>query len=234
MPAWLQSPSRSAYSAWIRWPRSSSRRRPPSSTSSITNAHSTTFGAQLLEQRERRGRGAARREQVVDHEHALAADHGVVVDLEPVGAVLERVLVADRPRRQLARLAERHEARVEQLRDRGPEDEPRLDARDLVDAAGVALGEPVRDVAEARGVGEQRRDVAESDSPAWGSRARCESRRAARHQQTARPHGGSRPIRFLPPAPSGRPAGCRPARATRRRPPHPARPAIYRMPAWMN
>src|SRR5690606_24639093 len=36
-----QSDSRTGYSAWTRWPRCSIRARPPSSTSSITNAHST-------------------------------------------------------------------------------------------------------------------------------------------------------------------------------------------------
>ena len=60
---------------------------------------------------------------------------GVEVDLEGVGAVLERVGLADGARRQLARLADRDEAGAEPLGHRRAEDESAaLDADDDVDA----------------------------------------------------------------------------------------------------
>jgi hypothetical protein len=67
--------------------------------------------------------------------------------------------------RQLARLAHRHEARVEEVRDRRRGDEaPGLDAQDPVDVAvPEGIGEAVDRGAEGRGVGEERRDVLEDD-----------------------------------------------------------------------
>ena len=64
-----------------------------------------------------------------------APAHGVVVNLERVGAVLEVVALAHGRRRQLARLAHRREAGAEAIGHRRPEDEPAaLDADDDVDA----------------------------------------------------------------------------------------------------
>ena len=49
----------------------------------------------VLEQRDRRSRRAAGRDQIVDQEHPLARRDRVDVDLDPVGAVLELVVVTD-------------------------------------------------------------------------------------------------------------------------------------------
>ncbi len=58
----------------------------------------------------------------------------VLVHLDDVDAVFERVVLADRPPGQLALLAERHEAGAEPVGDRAAENEAaRLDAGDDVD-----------------------------------------------------------------------------------------------------
>src|SRR6185503_19219081 len=81
-----------------------------------------------------RERSAAGGDQVVDHEHALAAVDRVGVDLDAVGAVLEVVVDADRRVRELAGLAHGDEARLERDRDGAAEDEAaRFDAGDLDD-----------------------------------------------------------------------------------------------------
>src|SRR5260370_8395988 len=72
--------------------------------------------AQLLDQPERGGHRASRREQVVDGEHALAALDRVLVHRERVTAVLELVLDLDGLAGKLAELAHGHEARAELLR----------------------------------------------------------------------------------------------------------------------
>ena len=54
---------------------------------------------------------AAGGQDVVDQEHALAGPERVAVDLELVAAVLELILLSDGGVRELARLANRHEAR---------------------------------------------------------------------------------------------------------------------------
>ena len=89
------------------------------------------------------------------------------MDLELVGAVLELVLLADDRPRQLACLADRHEAGAQAIRHRRGEDEAaRLDADDAVDARVREAGDEVVDrPTERRRVAEQRRDVAEDD--AW-------------------------------------------------------------------
>ena len=75
--------------------------------------------------------------------------HAVDVDLDTIRAVLEIVVVAIELARQLARLADRHEPRVDLVRERGAEDEAaRLDADDLVDLAAIALGEQIDHVAK--------------------------------------------------------------------------------------
>ena len=78
------------------------------------------------------GERAARREHVVDqHEPARARLH-----FEHAVAVLEVVRDIDDRRRQLALLADRHEALATAIGERRREDETaRLDARDGVDAA---------------------------------------------------------------------------------------------------
>src|ERR1700738_567992 len=56
-----------------------------------------------------RGGGAPGREHVVAHEDTLPRGHGVTVDLEEVGAVLELVLLALDLPRELSGLAHGHE-----------------------------------------------------------------------------------------------------------------------------
>ncbi len=72
---------------------------------------------QSIEQRDRGERGAAGREQVVDHQHALAGGHRIDMELDTVGAVLERVVVPDGLARKLAGLADRNEADVQRVRE---------------------------------------------------------------------------------------------------------------------
>ena len=125
------------------------------------------LAARLLDQLDARERGAAGGDQVVDHEHALAAVDRVGVDLDAVGAVLER-----RSRRRsscagsLPALRTATKPGLERHRDRAAEDEAaRLDAGDLVDADALegaascctARAEPDR-------ILEQRGDVAELDA----------------------------------------------------------------------
>ena len=97
-----------------------------------------------------RDRRAAGGDEVVDQDHPLALADGVGVDLHLVDAVFERIGDAHRLVRQLALLADRHEAGRELVRDRAAEDEAaRLDARDLVDlAAGIGMDELVDGAAE--------------------------------------------------------------------------------------
>ena len=114
-----------------------------------------------------RGRGgAAGRDHVVDDEHPLARVHGVAVDLEEVGAVLERVLLALDLPRQLARPCARARTRAAAVGDRRREDEAaRFDAEHLVDRlVGERRREGVDGRREGVGGGQQRRDVAEDDA----------------------------------------------------------------------
>ena len=93
----------------------------------MRNASACTGPAELLDQIGRGARRAAGGEQVVDDQHALPLLHGVLVDLERVGAVLELVGRADARRRQLARLAHRREAGADAgRRPRAPKMNPRL------------------------------------------------------------------------------------------------------------
>src|SRR5262249_15361406 len=73
--------------------------------------------------------------------------------------------VADRLAGQLAGLADRYEAGADLVRERGAEDEAaRLDADDLVDLVGVAIGEELHDMTEPNAAREQRRDVAKANA----------------------------------------------------------------------
>ena len=145
---------------------SPSRARPPRSPSSSRKPRPTTTPPEPLDQPARRGGGAAGGEHVVDHEHPLARKHGVAVDLELVGAVLELVLLAGHGPRQLARLAHGHEPSAAAGTPPARQDEaPRLDADHAIDGdAGEAVHEVVDRQPERRGVAEQRCDVAEGDA----------------------------------------------------------------------
>ena len=93
--------------------------------------------AKSFEQPRRSGRRAARREQVVDHQHALALLQGVGVNLERVGAVLERILFGQSIVRQLARLTNGDETGTDGVSDRRAENvTARLDGDDVVDFRG--------------------------------------------------------------------------------------------------
>src|SRR5258708_24064839 len=69
------------------------------------------------------GGGAAGGQDVVDQEHSLARDDGVIVDLQGVGAVFEDVLAALLRPGKLSRLADGNEAGAEALSDATAEDE---------------------------------------------------------------------------------------------------------------
>ena len=77
------------------------------------------LAAELLDEVADRLDGAARREHVVVDEHALALAERVGVQLERVLAVLERVVRADRLRRQLARPARGARSRSRAAGERG-------------------------------------------------------------------------------------------------------------------
>ena len=88
--------------------------RPSRKVSSMMQAAAGTTAPTVCEQGDRRGKGAAGGEQVVDQHHALALlGWGVGLDLDLVGAVLERIGVAHRDAGQLALLAQHHEAGAE-------------------------------------------------------------------------------------------------------------------------
>ena len=133
----------------------------------MMNAKPTTVAAQLLDQTGGGRRGPTGRHHVVHDQHLLARLHGIAVDLEKVGAVLELVLLPLDLPRQLARLAHRHESGTEPVGDGRGEDEPSgLDAEHPVDPV---VGEVVRQRVDRRPerlrVAEERRDVLEGD--AW-------------------------------------------------------------------
>ena len=113
-----------------------------------------------------RFRGAAGGDQIVHQDHALARDQRVVVHLDLVDAVFQRIGDAHALVRQLALLADRHEAGRDLMRHRAAEDEAaRLDAGDLVDLhAGPGLHQFVDRAAERARVAQQRGDVAEHDA----------------------------------------------------------------------
>src|ERR1035437_7370639 len=120
------------------------------------------IGADLAQQLHRSLRGAAGGDQVVDQDHALAGMNGVGVHLHFIEAVFQRVGDAHGGMRQLAPLADRHEAGGDLMRYRAAENEAaRLDARDLVDlVARPWLHQFIDRAAEGARVAEQRRDVA--------------------------------------------------------------------------
>src|ERR1700693_1968237 len=99
------------------------------------------LAAELADQANRGGRGAARRQYIIDDQHLLTGSDGVGVDLELVGAVLELVGVADRLPGQLANLADRYKPGIElHGNGRTGDETARLDGRDKV---GLGPGPPL-------------------------------------------------------------------------------------------
>src|SRR3546814_9286774 len=108
-------------------------RRPPRSTRTDTLfPYTTLFRAQegqlddacrasdlradLAQKVDRRGHGAARRQQVVHHHDALSLLDGFSLDLDRIGSVFEVVAVGDRGTRQLASLrSEEHTSELQSL-----------------------------------------------------------------------------------------------------------------------
>ena len=103
------------------------------------------LGAELAQKLHRALRGAAGRDQVVDQDDAVALLHRVLVHLHLVEAVFQRIGDRHPLVRQLALLADRHEAGRDLMRHRAAEDEAaRLDAGDLVDLHARPRAAPVR------------------------------------------------------------------------------------------
>jgi len=104
-------------------------------------------------------------DQVVHQDDAVALLHRVLVHLHLVEAVLERIGDRHPLVRELALLADRHEAGGDLVRHRPAEDEAaRLDAGDLVDLhAGPGLHQLVDGAAEGARIAQERGDVAEHD-----------------------------------------------------------------------
>lgn len=119
--------------------------------------------AEALEQASAGHHRAAGRDQVVDQHDAVARLHRVGVHLDRRRAVFELVGFLDRRERQLALLADRHEADVQLVRDDRADDEPaRVEAGNDVRAdVEIAVHELVDQDAEDARIREQRRDVAE-------------------------------------------------------------------------
>src|SRR5690606_22025392 len=124
------------------------------------------LAARFLDEVDGRVRRSAGRDQIIDQQYLVSAADGIGVDLDGVDAVLEAVLLADRLPRQLALLADRHEAAAEFVGDGAAEDEAaRLDARNMVDLATQERPyEFVDRGAEADRIGYERGDVAELDA----------------------------------------------------------------------
>src|ERR1700675_3882384 len=121
--------------------------------------------SQPLDQAQRRGHRAARREEVVHDQDLLALGDGVLVDGEDITAVLELVLFLDHHRGELALLAHGHEARPDLSRQHPAEDETaRLDTDHDVDRTlPVLRGQMLDHRRPRRPVLEQRGDVFEEN-----------------------------------------------------------------------
>src|SRR5262250_1177816 len=128
--------------------------------------HPDDLPAELADQPQSCPHRTTGREEVIDREHTLAALDPVLVHCERVASVLELVLHLDRLARKLARLAHRHETRLQLMRERAAQDEAaRFDPDDHVDALGlVAPGERVDDELERGAVLEKGRDVLEENA----------------------------------------------------------------------
>ena len=124
------------------------------------------FTMDTAQQLDRRLGRAAGGDQVVDEQDATALGDGVGMDFDTIGAILELVVFADGGGRQLALLADWHEAAAEAIGDGAAYDEATcLDAGHRIDGlAAIGLGQPGDGRLEALGVTEQRRDIAEENA----------------------------------------------------------------------
>src|SRR6516165_460145 len=124
------------------------------------------FGADALEEFYCRLGGATSGDEIVHQDHALALEHRVLVHLHLVDAVFERIADGDALERQLALLADRHEAGRDLVRNRAAENKAaRFNARYLVDlATGPRMHELVDGTPKGARVTKQRRDVAKHDA----------------------------------------------------------------------
>jgi hypothetical protein len=93
-------------------------------------------GAEPPQQPRRCGRGASRREQIIDNQNAVSLTDGIRVNFQRIGAVFQRVLFAKLLMRQLAGLAHGDEPGADCVRDRRSENVSAcLDTDDVVDSA---------------------------------------------------------------------------------------------------
>ena len=107
----------------------SSRRRPSQEGELDDAGRTPDVGADAAQQRDRRVHRPAGRQQVVEHDDALTLRNRIGLDLDRVGAVFERVFVADRGARQLVLLAHHGEAEPEPVGERrGDQEAARFDA----------------------------------------------------------------------------------------------------------
>ena len=183
--------------------------RPPAEGGELDqDRNADHLGAQFPEEPQGRGDRAAGREEIVHDEHALPVADGVVMDLEGVRAVFQRVFLAVLRAGELARLADRDEPGADRVRQRRADHVAAgLDPDDVVDLQILrAVDEEVDQRLESGRILEQRGDVAEEDA-----RDRKIGDRADEVLDLLRSHGsaGSRPSRrtlvFPATAASGRP-----------------------------
>ena len=120
-------------------------------------------------------RRSSRGQHIVHDEDALPTLDRVLVDLEGVGSIFERIALLERLRRQLARLTDRNEPGLDALGNRRTQNEPAaLDADDDVDALPDEwAGEHVDRHRESVGVPQQGRDVVEENA-AFGKAGRVD------------------------------------------------------------
>ena len=94
--------------------------------------------------------GASGGEQIVDDQHALAFLDGVLVHLERIRAVFERVIELHRFGGQFAYLAHGNKSGIQTVRESGGEDKSaRLHAKNEIDfLIDIVFGKPVDNVAK--------------------------------------------------------------------------------------
>src|SRR5882672_1470482 len=124
------------------------------------------FGACPLQKLDRGERGAAGRDQIIHHDNVVALVHCIFVNLDPVHAIFQRVILAQHLPRKLSLFAHRHKTNRQLMRHGAAENEAaRLDTRHLVDAhAGIGLHQRIDRAAESARVAQERGDVAKDDA----------------------------------------------------------------------